>query len=330
MKANANRKTDSTLFNAQLKSVTDVKSINVSRLLETSKVVSEFVKQNIPISAHGAFVINAKIRLNDIPITRINSIVDLELINFQCGQSYLQEINARLPMSGLYIGCVKVPLRRSLFIRKEKNAYGVAETLGRLVHAGFSIIDYKLINDSLYYCVMKTQEPVMTEESSRRWIIAMDRIGQHGDLMKVYKFRTMHPFSEYLQDFVIQLNGYNKHGKPANDFRLTYLGRFLRKYWVDELPQILNLLRGELSIVGVRPLSHTRFTELPEDVQTERVKFKPGCIPPYVSLAMPDDKGNIEAERIYFSHKRKSPYWTDIKFFFLAIYNIIRGRVHSA
>lgn len=330
MKIHTNKKTDSTLFKTQLKSVTDVKSINVSRLLETSREVCSFVKENIPISAHGAFVINAKVKLNDIPVTRINSIVDLQVCDFRCGQTYFHAINSRLPLSGMYVGCVIIPIKNYLGLYKDKGTYQIAEILGRLVHAGFSIIDYKVIEKKLYYCVMKTQEPTIGEESSGRWIIAMNRIGQSGKLMRVYKFRTMHPYSEYLQDFVIQLNGYNKHGKPANDFRLTYFGRFFRRYWLDELPQILNVLKGELSIVGVRPLSQTRFDELPEDVRNERVKFKPGCIPPYVSLAMPDDQGNIEAERIYLKQKIKRPYWTDIKFFFLALYQVLFGKVRSA
>nr|WP_280959768.1 sugar transferase [Anaerophaga thermohalophila] len=158
----------------------------------------------------------------------------------------------------------------------------------------------------------------------------MERVGRHGKIIKVYKLRTMHPFAEFLQDYITKLNGYNKTGKPANDFRIASWGKFYRKYWLDELPQLLNVLKGELNIVGVRPLSRTRFNELPEDVRKIRVRFKPGCIPPYVALLMPDADGNIEAERIYLSEKVKRPLSTDFKYFFLAVYNIFSGKIKSS
>jgi lipopolysaccharide/colanic/teichoic acid biosynthesis glycosyltransferase len=126
------------------------------------------------------------------------------------------------------------------------------------------------------------------------------------------------------------MNGYNQFGKPANDFRLTGWGKIFRKLWLDELPQVLNVLRGELGIVGVRPLSKARFKELPLEIQKERIKFKPGLIPPYVSLNMPDDKGNIEAERIYMTERMLHPFRTDLKFFLLAVINILSGKIRSA
>lgn len=93
---------------------------------------------------------------------------------------------------------------------------------------------------------------------------------------------------------------------------------------------MLNVLKGELNIVGVRPLSPTRFNELPEDIQQQRIRFKPGCIPPYVALLMPDAQGNIEAERIYLAEKMKSPFLTDVKYLFMALYNIFSGKIKSS
>ena len=66
----------------------------------------------------------------------------------------------------------------------------------------------------------------------------MKKIGRYGKPIVVYKIRTMYPYSEYLQDFVLSLSGYSEIGKPAEDFRVTSWGRILRKYWLDELPQI--------------------------------------------------------------------------------------------
>ncbi len=148
---------------------------------------------------------------------------------------------------------------------------------------------------------MKTGKPVTGENPSYYPIIKLNRVGQHGKIIKVYKLRTMHPYSEYLQDFLIKMNGYNKKGKPANDFRVTRWGKIFRSFWLDEFPQLWNVLKGEMKLVGLRPLSRVRFNEFPEDLKKERIKFKPGCFPPYVALNMPDCNANIEAERIYIS-----------------------------
>jgi len=62
----------------------------------------------------------------------------------------------------------------------------------------------------------------------------------------------------------------------------------------------------------------------------ERIKYKPGCIPPYVSLRLPDEEGNVAAERIYLESKRKNSSGTDISYFFKAVYNILSGKIRSA
>ena len=81
------------------------------------------------------------------------------------------------------------------------------------------------------------------------------REGRGGRVFKMYKFRTMVVNAEALQD---QLRVHSEQDGPAfkmtNDPRLTSIGRILRKTCVDELPQLLNILRGEMSVVGPRPL----------------------------------------------------------------------------
>ncbi|TAJ12501.1 sugar transferase [Marinilabiliaceae bacterium JC017] len=298
----------------------------------------------------------------------IRSFVNLQRINdVRWLNNYFATVNIKLPDAGLFIGCIETVLtRKEKLYKNGKNIFKFlywvycfifhrvfpktkylqriyyfitrgkyrwltkAETLGRLVSCGFEVIEYKDLNGLLFFVVMKTRAPHNDKQASTGAVFPMRRIGKGGKIIKVYKFRTMHPYSEYLQDFVIKLNGYNEVGKPANDFRLTRWGKFFRKYWLDEIPQVLNVLKGELNIVGVRPLSLTRFKELPSDIQKERVRYKPGCIPPYVALLMPDASGNIEAERIYLREKRMHPVKTDIKFFLLSVYNILTGKIRSS
>ena len=160
-------------------------------------------------------------------------------------------------------------------------------------------------------------------------IFKMKRIGKNGNHIHIYKFRTMYPYSEYLQDFIIKDNGYADNGKIKDDYRVTSWGKVFRKYWLDESPQLINWLKGDLKLVGVRPLSQSFLNEYPNDIKEKRLRFKPGCIPPYVALKMQSVEDYIESERIYIEHKEKHPYSTDIKFFFKAIFNILSRKIVS-
>ncbi len=102
------------------------------------------------------------------------------------------------------------------------------------------------------------------------------RCGLNGRLFTLYKFRTMRPGAEAERDSLVALN--EQSGpvfKIRRDPRVTTLGRFLRKYSIDELPQLWNVLRGEMSLVGPRP-------PLPGEVaqydrwQRRRLSMKPG------------------------------------------------------
>ena len=206
-----------------------------------------------------------------------------------------------------------------------------AEVLGRLVCCGFEIIDYESLDGITYVVCKKAKEPDINPNVSYGPIFKMQRIGKNGRKIGVYKFRTMHPYAEYLQDYVLKLSGYSETGKPANDFRLTPWGSILRKYWLDELPQLINVLKCEMKLVGVRPISERYLLDIPKDLQELRIKQKPGCIPPYVALGRASSVQSVlEAEREYLIEKKKNPYFTDTKYFFKAIFNIIFKRKRSS
>lgn len=84
---------------------------------------------------------------------------------------------------------------------------------------------------------------------------AQTREGKDGRLFRIYKFRTMRPDAEKLQRELLDMNEQDGPAfKIECDPRVTRVGRFLRKTCIDELPQLLNVLRGEMSMVGPRPL----------------------------------------------------------------------------
>ena len=228
-----------------------------------------------------------------------------------------------------------VVLKRLYFaISKGKNrVLSKCEALGRLYYCGFELINMKEINNRLYFIMKKIKEPVNDKNPSYHLIYKKRAIGKNGKIIYPYKFRTMHPYAEYLQDYITVKYGYSESGdgisKIKNDFRITSWGRFLRKHWLDELPQLLNVLNGEMKLVGVRPLSKRFLAEYPEDVREERLKHKPGCIPPYVAHIHHSLEEYIESDKKYLDYKKQHPIWADIKYFFWALFNIISGKIRS-
>jgi len=90
-------------------------------------------------------------------------------------------------------------------------------------------------------------------------IFAHKRIGRHGKVFNVYKFRTMHlDAKRRLEDLLStsseSVEEWEKNFKLKHDPRITKIGRFLRKTSLDELPQLINVLKGEMSLVGPRPI----------------------------------------------------------------------------
>jgi lipopolysaccharide/colanic/teichoic acid biosynthesis glycosyltransferase len=299
---------------------------------------------------------------------QIRTIIDLGIINYKHDLStYFNLVNSTLPDSGVYIGCIestterkkrflnkypvfvvnvlwffdfiinrvfsKISLTKSLYSFISKNKYYViskAEVLGRLSHAGFEIIGHEEANGLLYFSVIKTSEPKHEQRVDRGILLKMNRISKNGKIIGVYKIRTMHPYSQYIQEYVVRMNGYNDVGKPNYDFRITNWSKLLRKLHVDELPQLLNVLKGELNIIGVRPLTKFGFESLPLDLQQKRIKYKPGCIPPNVSLGLKGFEGVIRAERIYLRSRERYGIWINFKYFWMAIYNMVVKRNMSA
>ena len=133
----------------------------------------------------------------------------------------------------------------------------------------------------------------------------------------------MHPYSEYLQSYIHEKYDLEDSGKFKNDFRVTGWGRLFRKMWIDELPQLLNFLRGQLSLVGVRALSEQYFSLYPKDLQKLRIKFKPGLVPPYYADMPSSFEEIIESERKYLLKRQKKPISTQVSYFFKAWWNIL-------
>jgi len=204
-----------------------------------------------------------------------------------------------------------------------------AEVLGRFIYNGFDILSFVQESGNHSFIIKKVSLGLNQEVSSGLFI-TLYRLGLNGKYIRVYKIRTMHAYSEFIHKYMIVNHGFDENGKIRNDFRITKLGRFLRKFWIDEIPQIFNLLKGDLKIVGIRPVGEAYFNQLPEEVKEKRLQFKPGCIPPYVSLNMHSNVEEVlKADEIYMNEYSKNRF-VDFRYFFLAIYCIIVRRKRSS
>jgi exopolysaccharide production protein ExoY len=104
------------------------------------------------------------------------------------------------------------------------------------------------------------------------------RVGKDGRVFKLWKLRTMMPNAEqrlaaYLDENPVARNEWDTTQKLRHDPRITWLGAYLRKYSLDELPQLLNVLQGDMSLVGPRPMLPEQQKHYPESAY---FRMRPG------------------------------------------------------
>lgn len=130
---------------------------------------------------------------------------------------------------------------------------------------------------SLLLCLMYPFIAVAIKWDSKGPVIfKQKRVGQHGRIFDVYKFRSMYDNAEELKKELIQNNEMSgSMFKLQNDPRITRVGKFLRKTSLDEFPQFINVLKGEMSLVGTRPPTTEEVRSyLPDHLK--RLSAKPG------------------------------------------------------
>jgi len=139
------------------------------------------------------------------------------------------------------------------------------------------------------------------------------RIGKNGKEFKVLKFRSMKIDNRPLEEILTeeQLEEYRRDFKVTNDPRVTKVGAFLRKTSIDELPQLINILIGQMSVVGFRPIVDEEY-ERYKDNKELLTKVKPGLTGFWASHGRSDipydDRIKLE---LYYSVKRS--LWLDIR-----------------
>ena len=221
---------------------------------------------------------------------------------------------------------IKQTQKLYFFITKERHrTYSRTEILGRISRAGFKILREENEKGALHVIAQKRSEPLERNDTCESPILRMKRVGMDGELIEVYKFRTMYSYSQYIQDYVYELNKLDHSGKLTNDFRVNIWGRLFRSAWLDELPMLWNVLKGDMKWVGVRPLTQHFFSLYTPEMQKLRTKVKPGMLPPlYYEKKTPIGLDEIQAsERRYIEAYLEHPFMTDWRYFWGTVFNIL-------
>ena len=142
------------------------------------------------------------------------------------------------------------------------------------------------------------------------------RIGWNGKLFKMYKFRSMHVNAQDIRN----ADGSTYNGEK--DPRVTKIGKFMRTTSIDELPQILNMLNGTMSLIGPRP-------DPPDDMliyteeQKEKLKVRPGITGYNQAYYRNSVKQNEKFEHdLYYANNIS--FWLDLKIFFKTIITVLK------
>lgn len=308
--------------------------------------------------------------LLQLPDYQYKTIVDLTLLNDAKGiNRRFCIVNQKLPDDGLYVCCYRPqeyikqkilkrypkPLNWIIYTcyffwkrvvprllvtsrlyydvtKGRKRMLSKTEVYGRLYYCGFEVDECVTMGHIDYIFAHRHSQPYPQEQIKVYGpLIKLRRVGKNGDYVYIYKFRTMHPYAEYIQKYVFdQRGGMDIADKSNDDWRITTWGRFMRKYWLDELPMVLNWLRGDVKLVGVRPLSQTMFNNYPPALQEKRTRCRPGLIPPfYIDHPKTFDE-LFASEDKYLDAYLQHPIRTDIRYFFLTVRSILFKGVHSA
>ena len=144
-------------------------------------------------------------------------------------------------------------------------------------------------------------------------IFKQERAGKDGQPFVFYKFRTMK----------LDADPFGQSPKSGDDPRLIKYGKFLREYSLDELPQLFNIIKGDMSLVGPRPLYMSQISQL-SDYHKRRLLVKPGLtgLSQVHGRSELTEQANLDLEIQYVE---KQTFWLDLKIIFLT-FAVVLGK----
>lgn len=155
-------------------------------------------------------------------------------------------------------------------------------------------------------------------------LFTQERVGETGEVFRIFKFRTMVVNAEELLDHLIDLDALDEPVfKLKNDPRVTRIGRVLRRWSIDELPQLFNVLKGEMSLVGPRP-EEVRIVRYYSPWHWRRLMAKPGVTGP-VQVSGRGDLSLTERVHLEVDYIRNYSVRRDVKILLKTIPAVIQG-----
>lgn len=151
-----------------------------------------------------------------------------------------------------------------------------------------------------------------------------ERVGKNGKMFKVWKFRSMKCDNRPLEEILTkeQLEEFKRDFKITNDPRVTKIGNFMRKTSLDELPQLINILIGNMSIVGWRPILQEELDRYKENKEL-LTKIKPGLTGFWASHGRSSTSYDERIKMELFYVVKRS-LWLDIRIIFHTFFGVLR------
>lgn len=195
----------------------------------------------------------------------------------------------------------------------------------KIVERGLDVVASLLLFLLLSPLLLATAAAIRLE-SKGSVFYSQQRVGKNGRNFKFYKFRSMFVDADQMQSSMSELNESNDGVifKIKKDPRITTTGRFIRKFSIDELPQLFNVIRGDMSLVGPRPALPNEVAEYTLE-QRKRLHVSPGitCLWQVSGRSDIPFSGQMKLDLLYI---RKKGFWTNLMILIKTIPAVISGK----
>jgi lipopolysaccharide/colanic/teichoic acid biosynthesis glycosyltransferase len=235
---------------------------------------------------------------------RVNVRINIDVFN------YLPNSYIKIDKLGKY-QCVSVS--RNFYSYKKIVAKHILDYIGGIV--GFLIF-------GLIYCILG---PIIKLDSKGPILYSQPRVGKNGRIFKCYKFRSMVTNADELKQKLASKN--EMQGlmfKMENDPRITKVGKFIRKTSLDELPQFINVLKGDMSLVGTRPPTVDEYEKYTSN-QKARVSMTTGLTGLWQISGRSDIKSFDDVIKLDMEYIDNWSIWLDIKIILMTIFVVLKG-----
>lgn len=190
------------------------------------------------------------------------------------------------------------------------------------------VLDYTggFVGFLIFCMVYVVLAPIIKLDSKGPVLFSQNRVGRNGRIFKCYKFRSMRSDAEELKKSLMSKNEMNGlMFKMENDPRITKVGHFIRKTSLDELPQFINVLKGDMSLVGTRPPTVDEYSNY-EPKHKARVSMAPGLTGLWQVSGRSDIKDFDEVVKLDMKYIDNWSVLLDLKIIFMTVLVVLFGR----